>query len=188
MVWLRRAAFRMRGDLRVENDRGEVEGGVVGEPRDEHRLDLVTDQRDAQPLEQAAQGVGRLGTVCGEGTAIAADDRKRQRRTATRPRVVLDQRDADRGLADEPRLELGDTGEVDDLDASGSTISGCERGRDVVGRLERRGALLDVGEAPSADGVDGVEVEAELELRAGRSVTPARPPALGRPATRAAGT
>ena len=58
IVWLRSAALRMYAAIWVSKATGSgVDAGSSAKRRDEHRLDLVADERRAERCEQAAQGV-----------------------------------------------------------------------------------------------------------------------------------
>ena len=174
----------VRGDLRVERDRQRLRGLVLGEGRDEDRLHLVADQRDAKPLDEMAQCVGCFGAIGGDHASLGPGDGQRERSSAPRPRVVREERDTDRRLGREPRLEVADRVHADDLDAPGVEDRLGEGGRQVLRRLERGRLPAAVGGAIGAGrrGSDGVEVEAELQLaarRADRCPGTSRAPALG---------
>ena len=140
------------------------------------------------------QRVGRLGAVGSDDASLGSGDGQRERSSAPRPRVVGQERDADRRLRREPWLELVDGVHAHDLDAARVEDGLGEGGRQVLRRLEPGGLPAVGGGAVRAGrrGGDGVEVEAELQLAArGRTGAPARPgpqPSGRPPATRAAGT
>jgi hypothetical protein len=141
----------------------------------------VANQWRPQPLDEVAQGVGRFRAVGGHDPPVRAGDRQRQRLATARSRIVGQQRHADRGLLGQPRLELVDTIRAADLDATRVEDRLGEGGRKVFGRLER--AALGCPRPVGARG-HGVEVEAELELTAGRTRRGSgtgRTPAVGAP-------
>ncbi len=164
---------------------------VVGEPRDEERLHLVADERDAGPLDQVAKGVRRLRTLRRDDATVRADHRQRERRATTGSRIVGDQRRAEDGLRGDPVGELRDPVGPADLDAAGIHDRGGEGRREIaVGfRCRRRVAVPAVrrrghrGRAVRGRGSgDRVEVQAQLQFAA-----LARRPAGGGPAVRPPG-
>ena len=181
----------VRGDLGVEGDgcRGGVQ--VVGDPGHEKRLDLVTDDRRREPIEEPAQRRGVVRTLDRDRPAVRAGDGECQRRSAPRPRVVEQEADPDRGLRGEPRLQGRDGVARVDLDAR---RVGDRRGqRASAGRRRRRPAPWP-GRSPRrprsrrrrrAARATGVEVERQLEAAALRRWTDR---SGGAPARRPGGT
>ena len=96
------------GDLGIERDRRGGRVGIVGDARDEERLDLVGDDRGLQPVEQPAQRRGVVRAFDRDRPAIRPRDGQRQRDPAPRSRIVEQQPDTDRGLGGKPRLERRD--------------------------------------------------------------------------------
>ena len=139
----------IRRDLRVEGDRRGRRVRVVGDPRDEERLDLVADHRDRQPVEQASQRRGIVGAFDRDGPPVHAGQGERQGCAAARSRIVEQEPDPDRRLRREPRLEGRDRIPLMDLDPPRVGDRGSERGREVAG-LDGRGRDRDppVGRRP----------------------------------------
>ena len=176
----------VRGDLGVE--RHGCRGGVlvVGDPGHDEGLDLVTDDRRREPIEEPAQRRGVVRTLDRDRPPVRAGDGERQRRSAPGPRVVQQEADPDRGLRGEPGLQGGDGVTRMDLDARRVGDGRGQRRRQVAGddvRRRGRGGRDDRG--PVAVGRrarDRVEVERQLQPAAfrrwthGSGVAPARRP------------
>ena len=171
-------------DLRVERDRGGRCVRVVGDAADEQRLDLVPDDGDAQPIEEASERRRILGSPGGDRPSVGARECECQRRSPARSWVVEQQPDADRRLDREPRLERNDPIARVDLDPRRVVDRGGERGRQVP--KSRRVGAGHVRRLRSSGNVDlrrwsghRVEIERELEPAAigRRPVRARRPPA-----------
>ena len=185
----------VRRDLRVEGDRQRLGGLVLGEGRDEERLDLVADERRAQPLEEVAAGRRRVGAVGGDDPAVRARPR--------RARAVV----RGRGRGSSARSETPTAGcaashgsrssisvRADDLDPPRVEDRLGEGGRQVLGGLERpsppavtaAGAVRRRRPAPRPRRSRG---EAAARRSPGRGDGRPAPQPSGRPPpTRAAGT
>ena len=104
----------VRRDLGVEGDLGELLSGA--RRGDEEPLDLVTDKGHADVDEQPPQRLAGRRAVGRDRAPVRAGDAEGEGGPATRPRVVLEQRDADGRLGLEPRTEIGHGRLVDHRD------------------------------------------------------------------------
>ena len=135
-------------DLRVERDPRGRRGRVRGDPGHEQRLDLVTDERQVEILDDGPQPGGGLGSVNCHGPTVAAGNGEGQCGPAERPRVVEDQCDPDLGQAREPGNEGLDVCHVDDLDQPRVGDRRREGASRVAGHLRERSALPHPGRGP----------------------------------------
>ena len=130
----------VRRDLGVEGDdrHGVVVSRISATPATRTGLTSCPTSGVPQPLEQVAQGVGRLRALRRDDPAVRPGDGQGERRPAPRPRIVGHERDTDRRLRGQPRLEVGDPVGAADLDPARVADRRRERRRQVVDRLGGR--------------------------------------------------
>ena len=119
------------GDLGVERYRERLGGRILGERRDQDRLDLVTDQGDAQPLKETPQRVGCRLALGRDGASVGPDNGQRKGHSPPRTRIVEQDRDPGGRLRGQPRLEAGNRVLADHLDPAGIDDRGGQRGRQI---------------------------------------------------------
>ncbi len=181
IVWLRRRGVQEVGrDLGVEGDRRRLGRRVLGEPRDEERLDLVADERRPDPIEERLEAARRRpdprrrpsGRPARRGPAPAAFRRAAAGRRGGAPRRPPAGRRATARGRRSPRPAHARSGRrVGDR--------GGQRGRQVGGGLDRGGRAPGSADRDRGDGdgrggrlaargrpVHRPEVERELEAAA----------------------
>ena len=180
----------VRRDLGVERDGQGLGRGIVGKPGDEQRLDLVADERRLGVGEERAKTADVIFAGNRDDTPVRTGDRHPERGPLSRPRVVEQERDADRGLGRDPlpcrvdfrALDAADPARVCDCRSQGhARVARRQR----IRRPGRRAVAIGRGVAHR------LEVEAQLETAAlgqdvltgagasGRRSSIARTPALG---------
>ena len=163
----------VRGDLGVEGDRRRRGVGVVGDPGDEQRLDLVTDHRDLEPIEQPAQRAASSGPSTATvrpsvpATARASGEPRRGRGSSSRSPTPTAGCAASQGSRAAIRSPAGPRSATGRRSRPPAPSAGRPAGRPVGaeprgcrGRPARPVRRAVVG---SADRADRVEIERQLE-------------------------
>ena len=202
MVWLRSAALRMYAATCVSNATGIGRAsGASPIPSDQERLDLMADDGRADIVEERPQAQPRRRPFDRDRAPVDARQCQGDRRAPSRPRVVEHEPGARPPTGRPATVEGGDPFAGVDLDARWVGDRGCERRRQVLGRVDGSPAPSPVrrpfrsrrrGLRGGSGTRHGIEVERQLEpaalgrrsRRPGRAPSPtAAPPRRpGRPA------